>query len=145
MRRFMETVIPAKSKTCPAVPAKPAFVKIPNIMKQNAQMNYTNWYNAVRNRPWDFKQIRNLNDFGIPEKQSQYEDFGNFNYGMTAAQQGIPRQVALRGAGWAGQKAIGKNFFQAAATALGPPPYGDDPADQSQINAGYDYYVNHCY
>jgi len=44
----------------------------------------------------------------MPEKQSPYEKFGNFNFGLTAAQQWIPRQIALRGAGWAGQKPLGK-------------------------------------
>jgi len=138
---------PAKNgKACAAMPPKPPSVDLSYIMNLNSKLNYTGWYNAVKNRGiWDFKQIRNLDDFGVPLKQSQYEDFGNWNFGLTAAQQGIPRQIALRGAGWAGQRAIGKSFLSALGTALGSAPYGDDSADQKQINAGYDYYVSHCY
>ncbi len=138
---------PAKNgKACAAMPPKPPSVDLSYIMNLNSKLNYTGWYNAVKNRGiWDFKQIRNLDDFGVPLKQSQYGDFGNWNFGLTAAQQGIPRQIALRGAGWAGQRAIGKSFLSALGTALGSAPYGDDSADQKQINAGYDYYVSHCY
>jgi RHS repeat-associated protein len=131
---------------CPVVPQKPNFVSLSKIMGLNQKMSVSDWYNSVRNRGiWDFKQIRNLDDLGRPEKQSAYEKFGNFNYGLTAAQQMIPREIALIGAGWAGQRAIGKNFLEAVLGAIGPAPHGDDSDDQQQINAGYDYYTNKCH
>ena len=46
--------------------------------------------------PWDYKQNFNLDDSGARVYPSPYEDFGNFNYGATAAALGVPENVALR-------------------------------------------------
>ena len=74
-----------------------------------------------------------------------YEDFGNFNYGATAAALGVPENVALRMAGFAGQRAQRHSRWDSARTALGPAPFGDDITDQIQIKLGYDYYNNGCH
>ena len=83
---------------------------------------------AVRNGGnWDYKQ-----------KGSQYEDFGNFNYGATGRAVGIPAQILKRGAGWAQTRAgTSKKDW---GKPLGSPPHGDDPADQKQIQRGIDYH-----
>lgn len=87
------------------------------------------FYGQVKNgAPWDYKQ-----------QGAQYQDFGNFNFGMTAAAMGIPEDIGLRGAGYAQGQAGTSN------SSWGNPwdwsgPYGDDPADQAQIQAGYQYY-----
>ena len=91
-------------------------------------MTFREWYNAVRNGSnWDYKQ-----------KGSQYEDFGNFNYGATGRAVGIPAQILKRGADWAQTRAgTSKKDW---GKPLGSPPHGDDPADQEQIQRGIDYH-----
>ena len=101
------------------------------------------FYMQVRNRgPWDYKQIKTLNDFGALSP-SPFEQFGNFNYGATGAAAGLPLQVLLRGAGWAQQRA--RTSDPRWGRWYGSAPYGDDPRDQEQITAGYNYYENRCY
>jgi len=121
-------------------------------LNQNVQKtNLLNFYNQVKGHgPQDFKQVKQMND--IPDAldrpmavQSPYEDYGNFNYGVVAATSGVPFTVALRGAGYAGQKAQGASTASAMKTAMGPAPYGDDPADQIQITNGYNLVTRGCY
>lgn len=81
----------------PSVPLSPSGVDIDwNIAKTEVMGGAVLWfYNQVRNRgPWDYKQLG-----------SQYQDFGNFNFGATGAALGIPDQILLRGAGWAEEQA----------------------------------------
>ena len=95
--------------------------------------------------PWDYKlQGRSLDDLGNYHP-SPYVDFGNFNFGMTGGAAGIELQVLLRGAG-AYQKYVTHN----SRPEWGGPtdlhgPYGDDPADQAEIIAGFNYYKYGCY
>jgi type VI secretion system secreted protein VgrG len=94
------------------------------------------WFrNAVRNGgKWDYKQ-----------RGSQYEDFGNFNYGATGAAAGFTRQTLLSEAGRAQVEAgtsrpgwgkPGSRYFGEG----GIPPYGDDPKDQYWIQRGIEYF-----
>ncbi|ALN79134.1 polymorphic toxin type 44 domain-containing protein [Lysobacter antibioticus] len=79
--------------------------------------------------PWDYKT-----------QGAQYENYGNFHFGVVAAAMDIPEQVGLRGAGWV---QIDSNTTQdgwGKPYDLGDSSYGDDPRDQAQIKAGYDYY-----
>jgi hypothetical protein len=83
---------------------------LPNLL--SAPLVLEDYYQKVRNHgPWDYKQNRTLNDFGSLDVASPYEDFGNFNYGATAGALGIPENVALRAAGYAGQKARGHSML----------------------------------
>jgi len=147
-----------KKQGCPDVPFHPGGADIdkniaeeesnapllPNIF--GAPLVLEDFYQKVRNHgPWDYKQNRTLNDFGSLDIASPFEDFGNFNFGATAAALGIPENVALRGAGYAGQRAVGNSALDSLETALGRAPFGDDPADQIQIKLGYDYYRNGCH
>ncbi len=77
--------------------------------------------------------------YSYKQQGAQYENFGNFNYGMTAAAAGIPEQVALRAAGWAQERAGTSRDEWGNPTDLGG-SYGDDPADQQQIRDGYAYH-----
>lgn len=116
---------------------------LPNLL--GAPLVLEDYYHKVRNHgPWDYKQNKTLNDFGSLDRQSPYEDFGNFNFGATAAALGIPENVALRGAGWASTRSDPSRAAQLGHW-WGPPPYGDDPADQIQIMLGYDYYRQGCH
>ncbi|MHB0972582.1 MAG: RHS repeat-associated core domain-containing protein [Thermoanaerobaculia bacterium] len=89
------------------------------------------WFNQVRNKgPWDYKQ-----------QGSQYEEFGNFNYGATGAAMGIPDQVLLRAAGYFQPRKAWLPYFGRWWSGA---PYGDDPADQVWIQQGIEYYRNSC-
>ncbi|WP_211258460.1 polymorphic toxin type 44 domain-containing protein [Luteibacter rhizovicinus] len=80
---------------------------------------------------WDFKQ-----------QGSQYEDYGNFHYGVVGSAEGSPPDVLSRAAGWAQTRS--GNYDPSNGTPLGDPPYGDDPKDQDQIAKGIWRY-EHCY
>ena len=93
---------------------------------------------------------RYTDDFGrLPTKSqgSPFEDFGNFNFGATAAKAHVPRFAAVRGAGAAGVIAAEGYTFSGVwdagkALILGG---ADDPADTAQINNGYDYTKAGCH
>jgi RHS repeat-associated protein len=139
---------------CPDVPSHPGFASI-NDNIRTAQLGsvleygmpffgtYV-FYNAVKNKsPWDYKQYGlSLSDTG-QLGPSPYLDFGNFNYGAVGAAWGIPLDVLQRAAGYA-QVAAGTSKPEWGHW-YSPPPHGDDPADQAQILAGYQYYQNGCY
>jgi RHS repeat-associated protein len=134
---------------CPAVPVQPHNANIlANIREAQSwrmlQLVKYPWFNSqVHNGgPWDYKQVRVLNDFG-KKYPSLFQDFGNFHYGVVGAAAGIPTQILLRAAGHAQQEA--KTSNPAFGNWYGGPPYGDDPADQAQILAGVKYYQNGCY
>jgi RHS repeat-associated protein len=117
---------------------------LPNLL--GASLVLEDYYQKVRNKgPWDYKQNFNLDESGARVFPSPYEDFGNYNYGATAAALGIPESAGLRAAGYAGQRARGHSRLDSITTALGPAPFGDDAADQIQIKLGYDYYRKGCH
>ena len=95
-----------------------------NIYEAGTNMSFGDWYDAVRNKgAWDYKQ-----------KGSQYEAFGNYNFGLTGRAIGIPASILRRGAGWAQTQAGTSD--PSWGTPTGNTPYGDDPTDQSWINEG---------
>jgi Bacterial toxin 44 len=108
------------------------------------------WQTVASGGPQDYKRqgrtwqdATGINAYGTPVP-SPYQDFGNFNYGAVGAAAGYPLQVLERGAG-AYQLYVTKN----SRPEWGGPfdrhgPYGDDPQDQAQILAGYNYYMNGC-
>ncbi|MGA2191709.1 MAG: polymorphic toxin type 44 domain-containing protein [Steroidobacteraceae bacterium] len=78
---------------------------------------------------WDYKQ-----------QGLQYDAFGNFNYGATAAALGLPYYVVQNAAGlYQGDPSTGRGI------PLLLWPYGDDPAGANQILAGYAYAINGCF
>lgn len=89
--------------------------------------------------PWDYKRQGNP-----PE---QYEAFGNFHYGATAAAAGFSQGTILRGAGWI-QKHFGDSPGDGGAVSLanvlsgegGSEPFEDQVRDQVNIKAGVNYY-----
>jgi Bacterial toxin 44 len=131
---------------CPDVPAHPGFANINNnihLAQLGGDLEFVEpllgtyvFYRAVKNRsPWDYKQYGlSLSDTG-QLGPSPYQDFSNFNYGAVGAAWGIPLNVLLRAAGYA-QVAAGTSTPGWGHWYSGP-PYGDDPADQAQILAGY--------
>jgi hypothetical protein len=121
-------------------PQLPPGMEIPpgGSLSNNIQQAEDSWnpfwfYNQVRNRKdqedykWDYKQ-----------GGSQYEDFGNFNYGATGTAFGFPEGILKRGAGWA----QGQSGNKTSGHWWGSAPYGDDLHDQEMIQKGIDYYKN---
>ncbi len=95
-----------------------------NIAEAGNHFNPFWFYDQVRNRgPWDYKQ-----------QGSQFQAFGNFNYGAAGSAMGFPDFALLRMAGLAQQQA-GTSRSE-WGVAWGFAPYGDDPEDQIQIQAG---------
>jgi len=119
---------------CPAIPRRPSGVSCDvNIDQARDQYNPFWFYGQVRNKgPWDYKQ-----------QGGQFQDFGNFNYGAVGAAFGFTDQILLRGAG-AAQMLAGTSTPQ-WGYPWGSSPYGDDPADQQQIQDGIRYFRCRCY
>ena len=89
-------------------------------------------YDNVKNHgPWDYKR-----------HGSQYEDFGNFNFGAVTAAMGVSAYTAQNGAG------IYQQWKGAAAAGSGTPllrwPYGDDLKDAAEIERGRQYAKCRC-
>ena len=82
--------------------------------------------------PWDYKT-----------QGEKYEPFGNWHYGVTGSAMGFPKQVLLRAAGWAQQQYATSDPSWGNPWDLRP-PYGDEPADQSNINRGINDYERRC-
>ncbi len=102
----------------------PPGVSIQNNISKASQMSPKQFYDAVRNKgTWDYKQ-----------GGKQYQDFGNYNFGISGSAAGFPADALLRGAGWAQQRA--KTSEPKWGNPWGGPPYGDDPADQDWIKEG---------
>ncbi|RRD58588.1 hypothetical protein EII20_02565 [Comamonadaceae bacterium OH2545_COT-014] len=101
-----------------------------NIAAAHAHSGDLLWfYNQVKSGgPMDYKAGND--DQG---KAEDYENFGNFNFGVVAAAHGIPEEVAKGGAG-AYQVYSGTSDIRWLSS------YFDDPRDTAQIAAGYDYY-----
>jgi|GEM_PF-1266578 len=102
--------------------------------------SHTGWdwlYQQVKNGgAWDYKQLhKNRN----PGEQSKYEPFGNFHFGVVASALGVPEQISLRMAGWA-QTRAGTSDSDNGHWWDFNGPFGDDPEDQKQIQAGYKYH-----
>ena len=99
------------------------------------------WLNRVRDYgAWDYK--RRLDDHEV------YQDFGNFNFGMTGAARGHSLEYLLAGA-WADQTV--KNLAQVLGSPFGlsshpgdspdQPLIGDQPRDTAMIKLGYAFYT----
>ncbi|MEP0207363.1 MAG: polymorphic toxin type 44 domain-containing protein [Paracoccaceae bacterium] len=91
------------------------------------------FYNQVKtNGPWDYKQ-----------RNTQFENFGSFNYGATGTAMGIPERLLRRQTGIA---QLRNNTSKPEwGKPGGGPPYGDDPNDQTKIGMGIDYFTCGCH
>lgn len=126
---------PLGLEECPTPPPAPPGVSVNsniNLVKNSSWLNpaalsalYTN---VSSYGDWDYKRQ------GVG---SQYEAFGNFNYGAVTAAMGMPYYIAQNGAG------VYQQWKGAAGAGTGTPlvrwPYGDDARDAKQIQAGQAY------
>lgn len=91
-------------------------------------------------------RVRNGGEWDYKQQGSQYEDFGNFNYGATCAATGLSLEQCLQEAGRAQQSAgTSRPEYGEPGPIPGVPiggsgNYGDDPKDQARIKQGYEYY-----
>ena len=102
----------------------PPGVNIQKNIEEAKNMSPIEFYNAVKGGgKWDYKQ-----------KGSQYEDFGNYHYGVVGIAAGYSEGLLKRGAG---AYQLYKQTSQPGwGNPLGSTPYGDDPNDQSWIGEG---------
>jgi RHS repeat-associated protein len=82
--------------------------------------------------PWDYNNTQG----------SQYEEFGNFNYGATGTVKGFTQEQLLIAAG-AVQHATNTSRPEWGNPFTGR-PYGDDPLDQIDISLGISYAKGQC-
>lgn len=80
--------------------------------------------------PWNFKHLT-----GYP-KTPEWQNFGNFVYGLAGKAAGIPEQTLLRVAGLvqSNPQSNWGHFYNITA------PYGDDPVDDRWVRAGFEYF-----
>lgn len=79
---------------------------------------------------WNFKHL------SYSPKTPQYENFGNFVYGIAGKAAGIPEQVLLR---VAGHEQSNPDPTWGHSFSLSP-PFGDDPKDDRWVKAGFDFF-----
>jgi Bacterial toxin 44 len=97
-------------------------------IREAQTMTVQEFYEAVRSGGrWDYKQLG-----------KQYEEFGNWHFGVVAKAFGFPEVIARAGAGFA--------QMRAGTSPSGPStnlmniftePFGDDPKDQEAIGRGF--------
>jgi len=88
--------------------------------------------------PWDLiNKVRNRSEWDYKRYGSEFEDFGNFNYGATMKANGVPDWIIHRGAGayhW-----ISNATPPDTGNWWGEFPYGDEWKDQYEIAKGIKY------
>lgn len=145
---------PAKVNPACAVPTKPTDVNVDANIKLaqdktkeivdnwalnngQAELPFTAVY--VETLAWFYSQVRNKGPMDYKQdKSGNYQDFGNFNFGVVGSAAGLSESILLRAAGWAQIQA--GTSRRGWGSPFGRPPYGDDPSDQKQIIAGFGYY-----
>lgn len=119
------------------IPEAPPGVDIEaNVLESQAHSEL-----SYDNAMWFYHQIKAGGEWDYKTEGPQYEDFGNFHFGLAAAGMGIPENVGLRGAGFY-QEHVTNNSQDdwGSFLDLNSGPYGDDPNDQANIQAGYAFY-----
>ncbi len=137
-----------KKEPCPPVSETPPGVSLDDNIRRarhhrpsGAFFAYDDakWFKSMvtHKAPWDYKRIH-----------IKYEDFGNFNLGATGAAIGFSLVTLLSEAGKLqavppGMTEKPKEWGYPAGRLWGKGqyPYGDEPKDAKQIEAGMNYYV----
>jgi hypothetical protein len=102
----------------------PSGVNMEQNVKEAEKMSSIEFYNAVKSGgKWDYKT-----------KGKQYEEFGNYNYGMTGRAAGYSGNILKRGAGV--YQIYSGTSIQQWGWPWGSATYGDDPKDQYWIDEG---------
>jgi len=109
----------------------PPGVDIQKNIAEAKTMSLWEFYNAVKDGgKWDYKGLG-----------KQYENFGNYHFGVIGRAFGFKAGILRRGAG-----AYQVYFTNNSEKEWGKPwqdaPYGDDPKDQIWINKGINDFNN---
>jgi type VI secretion system secreted protein VgrG len=126
---------PAQPFHCPSPPVAPSGVDLNlnlgiaqdySILNPGAFLAYAQleWHGGL----WDYRT----------NQGTQYDDFGNLNFGATAAAMGAPYYAVQNAAG------LYDNSGRSEGTPFLKWPYGDDVTGALQVRAGYDYVSHHC-
>ena len=130
---------------CPPPPVHPAGADLDANIRRAARSQI--WFPL--NAPWFRERVRN-NSEGRPDswdyKQlgDQYIPFGNFNYGATGRAAGFDERFLHQQAGRA-QMTNPENYRKEWGDPESGWPWGDDPDDAANIQAGAQYYNNRCF
>jgi len=133
-------------KMADSIPNAPAVIDKKDELIKNIneakKMKKEEFIDAVKSGgKWDYKI-----------QDPKLEDFGNYNFGVTAKAfasklpytifpEELRENVILRGAGYYQQKDVNERpQLKKYGSPLGPPPYGDEEEDQTQIKSGIEYY-----
>ena len=100
----------------------------------NEAQQYAHTHSATDSYQWFFDHVKNKGPWDFKQQGGEYQEFGNWHYGVIGTAMGIPDFVLQRMAGLA-QIAAGTSRPE-YGNPLGSPPYGDDPADQVHIDRG---------
>lgn len=102
----------------------PSGVNMEQNVKEAEKMSSIEFYNAVKSEgKWDYKT-----------QGKQYEEFGNYNFGMAGRAAGYSENILKRGAGV--YQIYSGTSSQQWGWPWGSAPYGDDPMDQYWIDEG---------
>lgn len=127
-------------KPCPTLPPHPPGVSLPTNADEAAWHSHDPFWFANQvhtGGPWDYKNQP------FPGANTEYRDFGNFNYGFGGSAAGFQDWVLLRAAGL--YQMISGTWEIGFGLPIGFAPYGDDPHDQQMIRNGIQYYENDCW
>jgi uncharacterized protein RhaS with RHS repeats len=116
--------------------------------------NYNPFYTITQNNvntargidfPWTYKNYVEPNGpWDYKKNNRAFEDFGNYNFGATAAATGLfTNETARREAGRVQVQCHTSN--PKWGNPKSGPPYGDDPNDQYWIQQGWDDYMKGMY
>jgi RHS repeat-associated protein len=134
---------PDPNKPCDSPPAPPGVDLDRNISAAktvSAQGGALGW-------PWlKYMWFAEMSDTGGPFDfkkggHQEFQDYGNWHYGVLGAALHIPENVLFRAAGYVQWRNRGPNYDPAWGVPWGSAPYGDDPErDVPWIATGYNYY-----
>lgn len=136
LEKKLAEAIKEKAKITTVPPAPVGVLIDENLKEAKERYKFFNGANAFL-LGWFYTKVKNKGDWDYKQRGSQYQEFGNFNYGATGEAAGISTEILLRAAG-AAQSVAGtssEEFGKWWESA----PYGDDPMDQEWIKAGIEY------
>jgi Bacterial toxin 44 len=143
-----------KKQPCPPIPTHPTEADInANIDRAKRHIpdgpltaiDSATWFrDMVQGKGSTAQKVKDGDSWNYKKLGSQYEDFGNFNYGATGRAIGFSEYQLQTEAGRAqiaaGTSKPGWGKPPGRIWGQGVPPYGDDPYDQAMIKKGFEYY-----
>ncbi len=99
-----------------------------------------NWSSPTTKMAFFYDMVNTGNPWDYKQQDTQYVDFGNFNYGATCEAMRYSLYFCQSAAGFAHDRRLHKQGLPLGkGIPFLKPPYGDQTADQAQIAKGYRY------